>query len=525
MPRRTDTPRTRREGGLASRTPAPRASRPRRSFRILACCVALACGVALTQASLTTFDGSAYGYALGYPSGWQLEQEEAGGYLLVQPPQGSPEAGRVAIELLADPDVTGSLEEGVEDVLSELRANLLPDLSILSRTPTTVSGVPAVVVQLTGTVEGTQPVTYRLLLVLDGRTGYVLFLEALRDDFASYVPLFDAVQASFTLTRTQAAPATPSAPLAPLGPSTRTAPVVPDAPAPPPPTAAPATPATPAAPSPPAEVVASTAGTADIGAVAPDGRARGRLDGVADDLAFHGYYVDVPAGSSRLTIVLDADLDLDLAVKHGAATESFADRDQGGDWDYRDIGTQNPTRLVIDRPAAGRWFVDVLNALGAGRNGTYVLAFATEGGGAPPASPGGAAPPQPPEVVADATGTAFIGALPLDGRARGRLDGGAGRATYHTYVVEVPAGTARVTIVLDADDDLDLVVKGGSEIRSYADLDQGGDWDYRDLDTRNPTTIVLEAPAPGPWYVDVVNALGADRSASYLLTAGAGGGF
>lgn len=79
--------------------------------------------------------------------------------------------------------------------------------------------------------------------------------------------------------------------------------------------------------------------------------------------------------------------------------------------------------------------------------------------------------------------------------------------------------------MLDADIDLDLVVKGASEIRSYADKDQGGDWDYRDIDTQNPTTIVVEAPAPGPWYVDVVNALGADRNGSYLLTVGTAGGF
>ena len=514
MPRRTDTPPTRRASTVAPRSPAERTSRRQRSVRVLACIVALAFGVALTQGSLTTFDGSAYGYALGYPSGWQLEQEEGGGYLLIEPPPDSPEAGRVAIELLADPDVTGTLEEGVEDVLSELRANLLPDLTVQSRTPTTVSGVPGVEIQLTGTVEGSQPVTYRLLLALDGRTGYVLFLEALRDDFASFAPLFDAVQSSFTLTRTQAAPSTPAAPLAPLGPATRTSPIGPSTP--PPPTAS----------APPTEVVADATGTADIGAVGPNGRARGQLDGIADDLSFHAYYVDVPAGSTRLTIVLDADLDLDLAVKHGAPTERFSDRDDGGDWDYRDIGTQNPTTLVVDRPAAGRWYVDVLNVLGAGRNGTYVLAFTTEGGSAaPPAAPGGATPVQAPEIVAQETGTAFVGSLPLDGRARGRLVGMAGRATYHTYVVEIPAGTARVTLVLDADDDLELVVKGGSEIRSYADLDQGGDWDYRDLDTRNPTTIVIEAPAPGPWYVDVVNALGADRSGSYLLSVGTGGGF
>jgi hypothetical protein len=579
--------------------------------RILWHVLVLACGVALAQTPLATFDGGALGYRVGYPSGWVLAQEDGGSYLNLQPPQGSPESGRVAIEVLADPDVTGTLEEGVEDVLSELRANLLPDLTVQSRKAATVSGVPAVVIRLSGSMEGAQPVTYRLVLTLQGQTGYVLFLEALSSDFASFEPLFDQVQSSFVLTQTQAAPSPPASPLAPP------APVSPLAPATPTPgqpayagtfandqlrlvlevpgtpggaylgtlyhgdqrypvraqlepqglvgdfesggnrfgftatlvgdeltfvtdgnryllareSAAPATPvnpigATPAMPAVPAEVVAGETGTADIGAVPANGRARGRLDGVADDLSFHAYYVDVPAGSTRLTIVLDADLDLDLAVKHGIATERFSDKDRGGDWDYRDVGTQNPTTIVIDQPAAGRWFVDVLNILGAGQNGNYVLSFTTAGAATtvPSAPGGGAAPAVAPEIVAGETSTAFIGSLPANGRARGRLDGMQDRVTFHTYVVEVPAGSTRLTLVLDADADLDIAVKGGSEIRSYADKDQGGDWDYRDLDTRNPTTVVVEGPAPGPWYVDVMNALGAGRNGSYTLTVSTSGG-
>jgi hypothetical protein len=573
--------------------------------RTLCLVLVLACGVALAQAPLTTFDGGAFGYRLGYPSGWVVEQEDGGSYLNIQPPPGTPESGRVAIELLADTEWMGTLEEGVEGVLSELRANLLPDLAVQSRTPATVSGVPAVVVRLSGSVDGAQPVTYRLLLTLQGRTGYVLFLEALTSDFAAFEPLFEQVQSSFVLTQTQAAPSPPVSPLAPPAPVSPLAPATPahgtpayagafaddqlrlvlEAPGIPGgayvgtlhhgdqrypvraqlepqglvgdfesggsrfaftatlagdeltfvtdgnryvlvrETATPVAPVNPigATPVAPAEVVASETGTADIGAVPPNGRARGRLDGVADDLSFHAYYVDVPAGSTRLTIVLDADADLDIAVKFGSPTDRFSDKDRGGDWDYRDVGTQNPTTLVIDQPAAGRWFVDVLNVLGAGQNGNYVLGFATEGGGAAPAP--GPAPVPAPEVVASETGTAFIGALPANGRARGRLDGTAEQVTFHTYVVEVPAGTARLTLVLDADVDLDIAVKGGSEIRSYANKDQGGDWDYRDLDTMNPTTVVVEAPAAGPWYVDVMNALGGGRNGSYTLTVSTSGGF
>jgi hypothetical protein len=558
-------------------------------------------GVALAQTPLTTYDGGAFGFRLGYPTGWVLEGEGDGSYLIIQPAQGSAAAGRVAIELLADPDVEGTLDQGVDDVLAELRANLLPDLTVQSRAPATVSGVPAVVVRLTGSIDGAPPVTYRLVLTLQGRTGYVLFLEAASTDFAAFEPLFDQVQASFVLTGSSP-PVSPLAPPpSPLGtpgfagtfasdqlrlvlqaPSTPggayvgtlhhggqqypvhaqlgpqglagdfesggnrfafTATLVGDEL-----TfvtdgnryvltrqgAAPAAPVNPigGAPSVPVEVVASETGTAEIGAVAPNGRARGRLDGVADELTFHAYFVDVPAGATRLTLVLDADRDLDLAVKYGTATETFADRDRGGDWDYRDIGTQNPTTIVIDQPTAGRWFVDVLNILGAGQNGQYVLAVTTDGatGGtatpAAPIGPLGGAPAAPAEVVASETGTAFIGAVSANGHARGRLDGMQDRVTFHTYVVEVPTGATRLTIALDADLDLDVAVKQGSEIQSYADLDQGGDWTYRDLGTLNPTTIVIDQPVPGPWYVDVMNALGAGRNGTYRLSfATAGGGF
>jgi len=572
-----------------------------RRIRILWPLLVLAWGVTLAQTPLTTFDGAAFGYRLAYPSGWVLEQEGDGSYLNIQPPQGSAEAGRVAIELLADPEVTGTLDEGVEDVLAELRANLLPDLTVQSRTPTTVSGVPAVIVRLTGSAGGTQPVTYRLVLTLQGRTGYVLFLEAVSGEFAAFEPLFDQVQASFALIQAQAPPSGTVPPLAPpLGEPAFAGTfandqlrLVLEAPAAPGgayqgtlrhgdqsypvraqleplglvgdfesggnrfaftatlagdevtfvtdgnryvlvrEVASPTTAVNPfgGTPPAPAEIVANETGTADIGAVSPNGRARGRLDGLADELTFHAYVVDVPAGATRLTIELDADADLDIAVKHGSETNSFADRDRGGDWDYRDIGTQNPTTLVIDQPAAGRWHIDVLNILGAGRGGDYVLTLTTAGVAdgtvtpAGPVGPLGATPPAPAEVVASETGTAFIGALPANGRARGRLDGMQDRVTFHSYVVEVPAGTTRLTLVLDADADLDIAVKGGSEIRSYADEDQGGDWDYRDIDTPNPTTVVVEGPASGPWYVDVMNALGAGRNGSYSLTVTTSGGF
>lgn len=424
--------------------------------RILWPLMAMLCGVGLAQTPLATFDGGALGYRLGYPSSWVLEQADDASYLNIQPPPGSPDFGRVGIEFLVHPEVTGTLEEGIEELLAELRANLLPDLTVLSHTHASVSGAPAVVVRLTGTVDQTHRVTYRLLIGLQGRIGYVLFLEALSEHLAAYEPLLDQVQASLTLTRAQETPISPipSQPSAPdyagtfaneqlrltleaqpfadaayagtLHHGEERYPVsagrtphglagdfesgggrfaftaslagneltfvtagtsyvlvreaaVPDAPANPlslaPPTGREAV-----APS-PSEIVASERGSAVIGDLAPNGRARGHLDGGHDTITDHTYVVEVPAGALRLTVVLDADVDLDIALKHGSDIRSFADKEHGGDWDYRDIGTQNPTTIVIEQPTPGRWYVDVINALGAPHGGTYRLGVSTAAGG------------------------------------------------------------------------------------------------------------------------------------------------
>ena len=171
---------------------------------------------ALAQAPLSTIDGGDLGYRFGYPTGWALEKADDGTYVNVQPAPGQPGHAQVAIEFLVDPAVEGTLEDGIEEVLAGLRDNLLPDLTVRSRTPTTVSGVPGAVILLTGTVDGSVAVTYRLVLTLNGRTGYVLFLEALSEQFAAYEALFDQVQASFVLTQPQVAPTPPIGPLPPL---------------------------------------------------------------------------------------------------------------------------------------------------------------------------------------------------------------------------------------------------------------------------------------------------------------------
>jgi hypothetical protein len=282
----------------------------------------------------------------------------------------------------------------------------------------------------------------------------------------------------------------------------------------------------------PGSVTAPATGSALVGALAPDGVAQGTLVAEPGGVVYHTYWVDVPAGVARWTLTLDADTDLDLALKFGSEIGSYDDRDRGGDWDYRDWETGNPTVIVVEAPQAGRWYVDVFNALQAGARGSYRLSLAVSGAQAAPPVSGElprkgvfAVPPTPvpPAIVrAPTTGPAVVGALPLEGVGEGALVSTAEGIAFHTYWVDVPAGVARWTLTLDADADLDVAVKFGAEIGNYADRERGGDWDYRDMETGNPTVIVVEAPQAGRWYVDVFNALQVGARGGYRLTSTAG---
>lgn len=132
-------------------------------------------------------------------------------------------------------------------------------------------------------------------------------------------------------------------------------------------------------------------------------------------------------------------------------------------------------------------------------------------GPAPGAGVRGTAPAVAARAQDPSTGT--VGSIPIGGFVTGRLAGSSG-ATYHTYVVDVPPGTAQVTLVMQADADLDLFVKHGSDI---VDWGETGDWDQRDVDVAPFATLILTAPRPGPWYVDVVFLGGGETVANYTF--------
>jgi hypothetical protein len=120
-----------------------------------------------------------------------------------------------------------------------------------------------------------------------------------------------------------------------------------------------------------------TTGSALGGVLDVDGRAEGTLVATSDGLSFHAFVVDVPPDALRWTLELDADADLSLALRYRGMTASApADPPPGGGWDRFDVGVENPTVVIVERPPPGPWSVVVVARLEPGAWGTYVLASA-----------------------------------------------------------------------------------------------------------------------------------------------------
>jgi hypothetical protein len=117
-------------------------------------------------------------------------------------------------------------------------------------------------------------------------------------------------------------------------------------------------------------------------------------------------------------------------------------------------------------------------------------------------------------LEAPTTDSGVVGELHIGQQAVGQLAKGKDGASYHTYTVDVPAGTAQLTITMQAEADLDIAAKFGSEISSYGDK---GDWDFRDNSESTGATLVIEKPLAGIWYIDVYNALESESAVGYGL--------
>lgn len=408
--------------------------------------LSLASTLANAQHVLETHVNEPMAYTIDVPSGWVTYVSPEHEYLNAQPPEGSPEHGLVAIELAIEPSFPGTLEQGIEEVLDGFRSSV-PDLQVASRSATSITGIPAAIVDIRGTIQG-QRVAYRLVFVLYEQRGYVLFLETLETHLASYAPLFDQVLTSFTLTGVATPPPTPPLP---------------------------------------------------------------------SETSFAGVFV-----GDQMTLALEAALPgvhYVGTLQHGEARYPVTAQatTQGLAGTFESAGHRFDFSATLER--------DVLTFVTGGTS--FVL---TRHGAAPepdacnPLVPSSCerstpTPPGPATVEAPFTHEGTVGALPLGGSARGSLAGAADALPYHTYVIDVPAGASRLVLELEADAPLGLAAKFGSDIRSYAARDQGGDWDEFDTSDSRHKTVVIQAPRAGRWYVDVVNWLGPGHTPMYHLTA------
>ena len=111
------------------------------------------------------------------------------------------------------------------------------------------------------------------------------------------------------------------------------------------------------------------------------------------------------------------------------------------------------------------------------------------------------------------------GEVPLNGQVQGTLAPVAEGelVVYHTYTVEIPAGSGPVTIMLEsAGADLDLAVNFGRPILDYEDVD------HLDITEEASPIYTLTPTGAGLLYVDVMNLL--QQPAGYTLTISASQG-
>ncbi len=137
-------------------------------------------------------------------------------------------------------------------------------------------------------------------------------------------------------------------------------------------------------------------------------------------------------------------------------------------------------------------------------SGSSAPTTANSGGSTQPTTPPATQQqPATQAVTASTTGCEFcyIGNIGIGQVATHTIVGKAEGINYHTYGVVIPEGTQQVTIDLKADFDVDIAIKFGADVTSWAD---DGDWDYRNVTEEYGGAFAITNPRPGIWYVDVI---------------------
>lgn len=121
------------------------------------------------------------------------------------------------------------------------------------------------------------------------------------------------------------------------------------------------------------------------------------------------------------------------------------------------------------------------------------------------------------DLIAPHNDSGVIGELEIGQAAEGKLAGlGEEEASsYHTYTLDVPAGTQQLVVEMSAEDDLDLGIKHELPISQYG---QAADWDLGDDSYDNSATLTVKNPKEGTWYIDVINSLYTTDAVPYELS-------
>jgi serine protease Do len=164
-------------------------------------------------------------------------------------------------------------------------------------------------------------------------------------------------------------------------------------------------------------------------------------------------------------------------------------------------------------PAATGTYVLAVTSYAPAETGAFEL-LVREGG----APSDGVAPGATFSAAAVGDGSGFVGSLALGQLNRAQIAGNPDMTPWHTYRIDVAPGTPRLVVDLASDPglDLDLFVRFGEEVTNWGD---DGDWDLRDVSLEPRNSLVVESPAAGPWYIDVVWYGGAEGTARYSLRA------
>ncbi len=260
-----------------------------------------------------------------------------------------------------------------------------------------------------------------------------------------------------------------------------------------------------------------------------------------ESLTWHTYVISVPAGQPAITVSVTSNDDIDFAYKFGTEIITYSEVDYLSD--VVDLGGSQ----TISNPPAGLLYVDVINAY----NRAIEYTVSVTGDSAAPQPPVTTQPvtPQPPLTAQPVTpqppltaqplapqqpgapaATDYpaptpygdMGALQLGQQVAGNLQQEPADITssvFHTYEFNVPAGTASVTVVLDAEGTLNLAAKHGSQIESYAEVAEGGDWHYWMWADEGGGTVTLQIPSPqaGTWFLDVINYGNSNADGRYTL--------